>query len=170
MAFGHKWVLLNVFYAVAHIWMPTGLWVPVFCTDTEGSCVKLRPGHRLHSSKVLPPHSHSRPTPEKLWAADPTAGCPPFSKVLLAHNGESTSRTTRDTAGLVSSLQKHDINTDAGHSTHQPSQTLLMDDYKTSKQIDKCAAEQHTATVSPTHTWQLYKYRLAVFHLSKQIV
>lgn len=48
-------------------------------------------------------------------------------------HGERTSRTTRDTAGLVSSLQKHDINTDTGHSTHQPSQTLLMDDYKTSK-------------------------------------
>lgn len=36
MGFGHKQVLLNALYATPHTWMPAGLWVPVFCNDTEG--------------------------------------------------------------------------------------------------------------------------------------
>lgn len=74
---------------------------------------KLCPGHWLHPSNLLPPHPHSWPTGE-----------------VSSSQHQSTSCTTRFTAGLVPSLQKHDINTDTGHHTHQQSQTLLMNHCK----------------------------------------
>ena len=130
-----------------------------FAMILKVSCAKIHPGHCLHPPNVLPPNSHSRPTPEVGLASSSQhhLRLPSLLQSPFSPHGESTSRTTRDTAGLVSSLQKHDINTDTGHSTRQPRQNLLMSYYKTSKQTGKPAAEQHTATVSPS-THDNYTY------------
>lgn len=62
-------------------------------------------------------------------------------------HGESMSDATRDAAGLVSSLQDQDINTEIGHSTSTEANFTheLLKIFNT----DKSTADQHKTTVSP---------------------